>query len=75
MLEEKNGIYGNEGFQMKSKIKCPLLADDIVLISTTKQQLNTKLELWRKTLESNGLKITRTKTKYVECTWNVTLVV
>lgn len=42
-----------------------LIADDIVLISKTKQLLNTKLKRWRRILETNGLRISRTKTEYM----------
>lgn len=42
------------------------LADDIVFLSEIKQQVTVMLELWRGTLESNSLKISRTKTKYME---------
>ena len=32
-----------------------LFADDIVLVDETRTGINTKLELWRQTLESRGL--------------------
>ena len=46
---------------------CMFFADDIVLMAETKIKVNAKLELWRETLESKGLKISRNKTKYMEC--------
>ncbi|KAL4200623.1 hypothetical protein AMTRI_Chr02g254520 [Amborella trichopoda] len=44
-----------------------LFANCIVLIDETRNSINTKLELWRDTLESKGLKISWTKTEYMEC--------
>ncbi|GMP51562.1 hypothetical protein CsSME_00017746 [Camellia sinensis var. sinensis] len=41
--------------------------DDIVLVDETKEGVNTKLEIWRKALESKGFRISRTKTEYMEC--------
>jgi len=44
-----------------------LFADDIVLFDETRDRVNTKLELWRETLESRGFKLSRTKTEYIKC--------
>ncbi|OIT37496.1 dna mismatch repair protein msh6 [Nicotiana attenuata] len=46
---------------------CMLFADDIVLIDETRVGVNERLEVWRQTLESKGSKLSRSKTKYVEC--------
>ena len=46
---------------------CMLFADDVVLIDETKIGVDSKLELWRKTLESKGFRISRTKTEYMKC--------
>ena len=46
---------------------CMLFADDIVLIDETRAEVNVKLELWWQTLESQGFRIRRTKTEYIEC--------
>ncbi|GMP67085.1 hypothetical protein CsSME_00027194 [Camellia sinensis var. sinensis] len=46
---------------------CMLFADNIVLVNETKEGVNIKLEIWRKTLESKGFRISRTKTEYMEC--------
>nr|XP_009800188.1 PREDICTED: uncharacterized protein LOC104246132 [Nicotiana sylvestris] len=46
---------------------CMLFADDIVLIDETRIGVNARLEVWRKTLESKGFKLSRTKTEYLEC--------
>ena len=46
---------------------CMLFADDIVLIDETRAGVNAKLELWRQTLEPRGFRLSRAKTKYMEC--------
>ncbi|VFQ61194.1 unnamed protein product [Cuscuta campestris] len=46
---------------------CMLFADDMVLIDDTREGLNDKLELWRLALETKGFRISRNKTKYMEC--------
>lgn len=44
-----------------------LFADDVVLIDETREGVNAKFELWRDILESNGFRISQTKTEYMEC--------
>ncbi|XP_071699213.1 uncharacterized protein [Rutidosis leptorrhynchoides] len=46
---------------------CLIFADDIVLVSDSKEELNRRLEQWRVALESNGLHISRQKTEYLSC--------
>ncbi|XP_076884049.1 uncharacterized protein LOC143533062 [Bidens hawaiensis] len=46
---------------------CKPLADDIVLIAESKQDLNLRLEEWQAALKSKCLKINRSKTKYYYC--------
>nr|XP_016465244.1 PREDICTED: uncharacterized protein LOC107788098 [Nicotiana tabacum] len=46
---------------------CLLFTDDILLIDETRCVVNSRLEVWRQTLESKGFKLSRTKTKYLEC--------
>nr|XP_009786017.1 PREDICTED: uncharacterized protein LOC104234186 [Nicotiana sylvestris] len=46
---------------------CMLFAYDIVLIDEMRSGVNTKLEVWRQTLESKSFKLSRTKTEYLEC--------
>ena len=41
-----------------------LFADDIVLVDETREGVNTKLEIWRKALESKGFRINRIKIVY-----------
>ena len=49
---------------------CMLFADDIVLIDETREGVNAKLEIWRQRLESRGFKLSRSKTEYMECSFN-----
>nr|XP_033510858.1 uncharacterized protein LOC117275662 [Nicotiana tomentosiformis] len=50
---------------------CMLFADDIVLIDETRGGVNEKLEVCRQTLESKGFELSKTKTEYLECKFNV----
>jgi hypothetical protein len=50
---------------------CMLFADDIVLIDEIKFGVNAKVEMWRHTLESNGFRIKRSKTEYMECKFSI----
>ncbi|KAM3223006.1 hypothetical protein P3L10_022276 [Capsicum annuum] len=50
---------------------CMLFADDVVLIDETRGGVNDKLEVWRQTLESKGFRLSRSKTEYLECKFNV----
>ncbi|GMP92153.1 hypothetical protein CsSME_00042498 [Camellia sinensis var. sinensis] len=47
-----------------------LFADNIVLVDETREGVNTKLKTWREALESKGFRISRTKTKYMECNFS-----
>ncbi|XP_057543262.1 uncharacterized protein LOC130821491 [Amaranthus tricolor] len=49
---------------------CMLFADDIVLVAKAKEEASTKLEEWRAVLEGRGLRISRTKTKYLRCNFS-----
>ncbi|XP_022007937.1 uncharacterized protein LOC110907234 [Helianthus annuus] len=44
-----------------------LSADNIVLITETKQCLNMRVEEWRVALEGKGLRISYSKTEYLHC--------
>ncbi|XP_070025488.1 uncharacterized protein [Nicotiana sylvestris] len=48
-------------------LRCMLFTDDIVLIDEMRSGVNARLEVWRQTLESEGSKLSRTKTEYLEC--------
>ena len=51
---------------------CMLFADDVVLVDESMAGVNRKLELWRRTLESKGFRLSRTKTEYMMCDFSVT---
>ena len=42
-----------------------LFADDVVLVDDSRMGVNRNLEVWRKTLESKGFRLSRTKTEYM----------
>ncbi|KAL6545049.1 hypothetical protein OROHE_009956 [Orobanche hederae] len=49
---------------------CMLFADDIVLVAESRREVNEKLELWRSNLESQGLRVSRSKTEYLWCNFS-----
>ena len=51
---------------------CMLFADDVVLVDESRAGANRKLELWRHTLESNGFRLSRTKTECMRCDFSAT---
>ena len=51
---------------------CMLFADDVVLVDESRTGVNSKLGLWRRTLESKGFRISRTKTEYMMCDFSAT---
>nr|BAP00546.1 hypothetical protein [Solanum melongena] len=50
---------------------CMLFAVDIVLIDETRGKVNDSLEVWRHALKFKGFKLSKTKTEYLECKFNV----
>jgi hypothetical protein len=46
---------------------CMLFADDIVLVGKDEHAVQSRLEEWRKRLESVGLRISRSKTEHLFC--------
>ena len=51
---------------------CMLFAHDVVLVDESRAGVNRKLELWRRTLESKGFRLSRTKTEYMMCDFSAT---
>ena len=49
---------------------CMLFAANIVLMDEQRDGANVELERWQEALESKDFKISRTKTKYIECNLN-----
>jgi hypothetical protein len=41
---------------------CMLFADDVVLMDESRTGVDQKLELWRRTLETNGFRLSRSET-------------
>ena len=48
------------------------IADDVVLVDKSRARVNRKLELWRRTLESKGFRLSRTKTEHMMCDFSAT---
>ena len=44
---------------------CVLYADDVILVTKSRGELEAKLERWRQALESRGMRISRSKTEYM----------
>uniref|UniRef100_A0A8I6YFU2 Reverse transcriptase domain-containing protein n=1 Tax=Hordeum vulgare subsp. vulgare TaxID=112509 RepID=A0A8I6YFU2_HORVV len=51
---------------------CILFADDVVLVDDSRTGVNRMLDLWRRTLESKGFRLSRTKTEYMRCSFSAT---
>jgi hypothetical protein len=51
---------------------CMLFADYVVLVDESRTGVDQKLELWRRTLEAKGFRLSRSKTEYMKCDFNVT---
>ena len=49
-----------------------LFADDVVLVDESRTWVNRKLELWRRTLQSKGFRLSRTTTEYMMCDFSAT---
>ncbi|KAH1238660.1 LINE-1 retrotransposable element ORF2 protein [Glycine max] len=50
--------------------RCMLFADDIVLLGESREDLNERLETWRRALETHGFRLSRSKSEYMECKFN-----
>ncbi|RZB99271.1 CRS2-associated factor 2, chloroplastic [Glycine soja] len=43
---------------------------DIVLLGESREELNERLETWRRALETHGFRLSRSKSEYMECKFN-----
>ena len=50
--------------------RCMLFADDIVLLGESREELNERLETWRRALETHGFRLSRSKSEHMECKFN-----
>ncbi|GKA21145.1 retrovirus-related pol polyprotein LINE-1 [Tanacetum coccineum] len=55
----------------ESILWCLIFANDIVLVLDTPDGLNGRLEQWREMLEEKGLRVSREKTEYMRCDFNM----
>jgi hypothetical protein len=51
---------------------CMLFVDDVVLVDESRTGIDQKLELWRRTLEAKGFRLSRSKTEYMKCDFSAT---
>jgi hypothetical protein len=51
---------------------CMLFADDVVLVDESRTGVDKKLELWRRTLEVKGFRLSRSKTEYMKYGFSAT---
>nr|GEV53796.1 DEP domain-containing protein [Tanacetum cinerariifolium] len=48
-----------------------VFVDDIMLVAKSANALNMRLESWRKALEDKGLRVSRDKTEYLRCDFDI----
>jgi hypothetical protein len=51
---------------------CILFVYDVVLVDESRTGVDQKLELWRRTLEAKGFRLSRSKTEYIKCDFSTT---
>jgi hypothetical protein len=51
---------------------CMLFAGDVILVDESRTVVDQKLELWRRTLEIKGFKLSRSKIEYMKCDFSAT---
>jgi hypothetical protein len=51
---------------------CMLFTDDVVLVDESRTGVDQKLELWRRSLEAKGFRLSRSKTQYMKCDFSGT---
>jgi hypothetical protein len=49
-----------------------LFANDVVLVDESRTGVDQKLELWRRTLEAKGFRLSGSKTEYMKCDFSAT---
>jgi hypothetical protein len=45
----------------------------VVLVDESRMGVDQKMELWRRTLETKGFKLSRSKTEYMKCNFSATI--
>jgi hypothetical protein len=43
-----------------------LFADDVIFVDESRMRVDQKLELWRRTLEAKGFRLSRSKMEYMK---------
>jgi hypothetical protein len=51
---------------------CMLFTNDVILVDESKIGVDQKLELWRRTLEAKGFRLSMSKTEYIKCNFSAT---
>jgi hypothetical protein len=51
---------------------CMLFTNDVVLVDESRTEVDQKLELWKRTLEAKGFRLSRSKIKYIKCDFSAT---
>jgi hypothetical protein len=51
---------------------CMLFADDVVLSDESRTGVDQKLELWRRTFEAKGFRLSKSKTEYMKFDFSTT---
>jgi hypothetical protein len=51
---------------------CMLFVDDVVLVDESRMEVDQKLELWRRTLEAKGFRLSMSKMEYMKCDFSAT---
>jgi hypothetical protein len=51
---------------------CMLFVDDVILVDESRTGVDQKLELWRRTLEAKGFRLSRSKIEYMKCDFSAT---
>jgi hypothetical protein len=46
---------------------------DVVLVNESRTEVDQKLELWRRTLEAKGFRLSRSKIEYMKCDFSATI--